>query len=346
MRFAFRLICLGWLGLVCTCLYAQIQEPPIPLQLDGDPRPVQIPGRALLYSPQCDSQGAIYVRYSLDDQAHPGSMVRIESDGKTKNISPVALADPAGDVHVFLFAAAGDDSLHEIVRLPTEAAEGDGATEERYISFDEDGSLHTQVPFADQFIPSMLVPLPSGDFFAAGVVLDSTNNGVSEGPIAGIFDSDARLKRRLQNTPNGLVSVADASPNNSAQTSLEGAVIQLGGDGNLYALLPGEATRIDVVSQAGRVLRHMDLEQPFANAVADDMRLSGNRLLVVYEAEGGEGATTAMYVLYDAQTGEVIRQYRPEFLGTVACFEDGQTVSVLVKKPSTGALAVGTAELE
>ena len=110
-------------------------------------------------------------------------------------------------------------------------------------------------------------------------------------------------------------------------------------------LLLGDETRIEVLSQAGRVLRRMDLEQPFAYGVADGMFVSANRLLVVYEGEAGEGKNTFRYVMYDAQTGKVIRQYRPEFPGAAACFEDGQSVTVLVRQ-SSAATATGTTELQ
>jgi hypothetical protein len=345
MHLGSRSISLGLFCLAGTMACAQIQKPAVPLQLDGDPQTVQVPSRAMLFSPQCDSSGAVYVRYSpMGDDTHPGS-VRIDTDGSTRNIPPVDLSNSSGDTHVFLLAAGGDDLLHEIVRVPAKD-HVDGDTEVRYVNFDQDGSLHTQAAFTGEFIPSMLLPLPSGDFFAAGVILDSTADGVHEGPIAGIFNSDAQLKRRLENTSKGLVSLSSGTAAASNEMPLDGAILRLGGDGNIYVLLPGENTRVEVLSQAGRVLRHMDLEQPFANGTPDDMFASGNRLLVVYEGEADLGATGVIYVLYDAQSGEVIRQYRPEFSGTAACFEDGQTVSVLVRQPSSGAIAIGTAELE
>jgi len=342
MRSAFRLVCLGLLAVACEPVHAQLSQPAVSLQLDGEPQTIQIPARALLYDPQCDSSGAIYVRYVPAGDSGPTKLVRAESDGSTQTIPPVAI--PQGnDSHVFLFAVAGDDSLHEMLRVPVDDGND---TEVQYVSFDKDGSPRTQAKFTDQMIPSMLLPLPNGDFFAAGVILQTATGGVSEGPIAGIFSPDAQLKQRLQNTSSGLARVSNADQNSSSDIPLEGAIIRLGGDGNLYILLSADNARIEVLSQAGRVLRRMHLEQPFANGVADDMFVSGNRLLVVYEGEADEGKNTLRYVVYDAQTGEVIRQYQPEFSGTAACFEDGDSVTVLVREPSSGAIAIGTAELE
>jgi hypothetical protein len=347
MRSLFGVISLGLLLSACIPAYSQIEKPVVSLQLDGAPQAVQIPPQAMLYTPQCDSTGAVYVRYSVaGDETHPFELIRVNTDGKTQTIPPVAMTNSSADSHVFLFATGNDDSLHEILRVPDETDTERGATQVRYVTFDTDGSLSSQAVFADEFIPSALVPLPSGDFFASGVVLDNGGDGVYEGPVAGIFGSNAQLKRKLQNTGNGLVSVAAQEEDSSTGMTMEGAIIRLGGDGNLYVLIPGDRTRVDVVSQTGRVLRHMQLDQPFTNGVAEDMRPSGNRLLIVYEGECSEGPGATMYVVYDPQTGEVIRQYRPEFSGTLACFEDGQTISVLVKQPSSGNTAIGTAELQ
>ena len=325
-------------------LYSQISQPAASLQLDADPQTVQIPAGVVMYDPQCDSSGAVYVRYSSGNDSGPATMVRVDGSGETTTVPPLTMPD-GSTPHVFLFAVGSDDSLDEIVRVPV-AGDSAGDTEVRYVTFDPDGSLRRQAAFDDELIPSTLLPLPSGGFFASGVVLQTATEGLHEGPIAGIFSPDAQLKRRFRNTGRGLVSVSNTDKDNGDEIPLEGAILRLGGDGTLYALLPDDAPRIDVFSQAGRVLRHMDLEQPFANAVVDDMFLSGNRLLVVYEGQNDDEGKTSRYVMYDAQSGEVIRQYRPEFSGTAACFEDGQTLTVLVRQPSSGAIAIGTAELE
>ena len=62
------------------------------------------------------------------------------------------------------------------------------------------------------------------------------------------------------------------------------------------------------------------------------MWISGNRILVIYEGEADSAKDAYLYVMYDAQTGEVVRVYHPEFSGTVACFQNGQTLSVLLQR--------------
>jgi hypothetical protein len=121
--------------------------------------------------------------------------------------------------------------------------------------------------------------------------------------------------------------------------------VRLGDDGNLYALLGGDHARVAIVSQTGRIVRELKLQEPFESGVASDMWVSGSRLLVVYEGEADDPKDSFVYVLYDVQSGEVIRQYKPDFLGTPACFQDGQTLSVLIRQPLSGNVGIATTEL-
>lgn len=75
------------------------------------------------------------------------------------------------------------------------------------------------------------------------------------------------------------------------------------------------------------------------------MWVSGNRLLMIYEGEADDPKDSFIYVVYDAQSGEVIRQYKPDFSGTPTCFRDGQTLSVLVREAVSGKVGIATAEL-
>ncbi len=65
------------------------------------------------------------------------------------------------------------------------------------------------------------------------------------------------------------------------------------------------ALSIAVVSESGRILRQMNLQEPFETDVAHDMWISGNRILVVYEGEAEDPKDAYVYVLYDAQSGNV-----------------------------------------
>jgi hypothetical protein len=315
------------------------------LELQGDARDTQIPAYANMAAPQCDNSGTIYVRYSAQqDNSLPTRLASIEHDGTTNTINLAPAAE--GDNHVFLFSAASDGSLHEIVRVPDSSAQEQPGTEVLYATFDADGTLRSASTFEHEFIPSLLVPLPDGAFFASGVTLDDTSDGVAESAVVGVFNSDARFLARLKNSATAPPRKgSDDAMDEETTTAFEGGVAKLGTDGNLYVLLPGDHSKLAVVSESGRILREVTLKEPFETDVAHDMWISSNRILVIYEGEADSAKDSYLYVLYDAQTGDVVRVYHPEYVGTVACFQNGQTLSVLLTQSASGKVSLGTVDL-
>jgi len=339
MRIAVRLV---FLGIISSSLFlkAQLLQPPVPLQLNGEPRPTQLPPGATIGSPQCDSSGQVYVRYATSANGSLQSNVaRIEADGSTQTISLAPLPGAQNDGHIFIFAVDNDGSLHEIARVADDPDQPDVSGHVEYMRFDSDGDLRSQSAFADDFIPSSFLPLPNGDFFAAGITLEPASDGVSENPVGGIFSPDAQLQRHLH---SGFSSggAKDGDGSTSCQT------VRLGDDGDLYLLTTADHATVEVVNQAGRIIRKLELHEPFETDVASDMWVSGNRLLVVYEGEADKIEDSHVYMLYDAQSGELIRAYKPNFVGSIACFQDGESLSVLVRDATAGTVSIGTADLQ
>jgi hypothetical protein len=334
-----------WFGPV---LNAQISQAYVPLTLQGESRATQIPPFSTLSMPQCDGSGEVYLSYSSQaGSSANATLVSIDADGSTHTVDLQAAGGPKGDTHMFLFSAASDGSLHEIARVASLSDQNQSASDVEYASYDSDGSLRSESGFDREFIPSLLVPLPDGSFFASGVALKDEQDGVSESALVGIFNSDAKLVRHLQKESGKSPGTAsDTDISQETATAFDGGLARLGSDRNVYVLLLGEKAKIAVVNQSGHIVREIQLQEPFETDVAHDMWISGSRILVVYEGEAENSKDAYVYVLYDAQSGEVIRVYRPEFSGTVACFQDGQTLSVLLQEPSSGKISLGTAELQ
>src|SRR5581483_3454859 len=145
-----------------------------------------------LGAPQCDDSGNVYLRYAPPGQDAPfSSVARVESDGSTQTIPLTKPSQSAQDTHVFVFAAGDDDSLHEILRTQSDGSTTGDSTAVEYVRFDSDGDLRSAAAFSQEFIPSMLLPLPSGNFFAIGVDLKQESDGVQESSVAAIFGPDA-----------------------------------------------------------------------------------------------------------------------------------------------------------
>jgi hypothetical protein len=345
---AVRLVFLSWIVLALNFfLAAQAVRPIVLLQLDSQPRTTQVPPQTALGNVQCDGSGAIEVRYAAQTgNAYSSGIARVEPDASTQIVSLSPLPG-APSSSTFIFATGDDASLYEILRAP-DSGQLDAAAAVQYVRFDADGALRASASFEQEFIPSMLVPLPSGNFFASGVTVQRGDDSVKETSVAGIFNSDAKLLRHLR-SDSQTVMMTDGKRRQShdvGEIDPQAGTARLGGDGNIYILLAGDHANVAVATQAGRIIRQMTLWEPFETSVASDMWVSGNRLLVTYEGETDDPKDSFVYVLYDAQSGEVIRAYRPQFAGTLACFEGGQTVSVLLHEPTTGAVTVATADLQ
>lgn len=350
MRLAVRFTIVGqvclWFAIFARAQQAntvpQLTEALVPLQLDSDARPTQVPAYATLAGAQCDGSGNVYLRYVAPGSASyaPG-IAKIHSDGETERIPLGNIPGAADASHTFIFAPGSDGTLHEIVRTENAAVE-DPVNQIDYVRFDPDGDIRSTANFRAEFIPSVLLPLPSGEFFATGVTIKPTADGVTESSVAGIFSADAQQLRPLR-TPQKKNS-KDAS-SIDPDTLLQGGTARLGGDGNIYALLGGDEAKVAVIQQSGQILRVMSLHGPQDSYSATDMWVSGGRLLVSY-AGGNDASGSEIYVLYDASTGEPIRSYRPEFSGVMACFEDGQTISVLVRDSGSGSVDIASGELQ
>ncbi len=346
MRLAVRIV----LGLTCLSLSltatAQISQPIVSLHLDGDPQPTQLPASAGLSGVQCDESGAVYVRYAQQtDNFSSPTIARIDDDGSTQTISLGSLPNSSADQHAFVFTAAQDGTLHEILRLQPDAT---GDPQIDYVRFDPDGAFRSQATFQQEFVPSLLLPLPSGNFFAAGVTLKRVQDSISEGSLAGIFSPEAVLLQPLRKNGATLTRVGAKQQVAAGDITnlVQGATAKLADDGNIYVLLAADHARVAVITQSGEIVRELTLQEPFEVGAANDMWVSGNRVLVAYEGEADDPKNATVYVLYDAHTGEVVRAYKPDFLGTATCFQDGQTLTVFVHPSNSGAIAIASAQLQ
>lgn len=338
------LLALGW----AFPSAAQLIGPPTPLELDGDARQVQLPAYANFVGPLCDGDGNVYLRRETDDD-NSWEMAKVSTDGSTKR---TLLADVPGfaDRHTFTLAVDGEGTVHEVVRAWKDNQRG--APLIYYLRFEPDGSFRSSQVFDKEFIPGQLVPLPDGNFFAAGVLVKKVpgSDDIEETPLTGLFDPNTRFLSKLGKPKSARFITTSTAPPDSGDSPEEAALqendtVRLGDDGNLYALFTEGGARVRVYRQSGGFLREMKLQQPFEEGLATGLWVSSGRLLVTYEGEADTPKDAITYIVYDASTGEMIRAYRPEYTGAVACFQDGQSATVLLEHKLSGTLAIGTVQL-
>jgi len=332
--FVFCLQASGW---------AQLTVPPSPLPLEDDLATVQTSANANFSDARCDQDGTVYLRHeSAGDDA--SKIVRISSDGTVEQVQ-LAPVPGFGATHTFAITTSEGGAVQEVVRA-WDTSDPSDSPSIYYLQFAADGSFRSRRQFAHEFIPALLLPLPSGNFFAAGVLMKDVpgTNDTEEVPVTGIFNSDTRLISKLQNAPaKAAVQAASSSADGEA---LQSGHVVLGDDGNLYVLLSARNTRVRVYRQTGELLREMTLQQPFEHGLATGIWVSDGRLVVTYDGKADDRNHAATYIEYDSNSGQLIRTYRPQFTGMVACFKEGQTLTVLVNNHNSRKLEIGSVELQ
>lgn len=327
---------------------AQLISAPTPLELDGQPRQVQLPAYANFGNPQCDSEGTVYLRRETDDD-NSWEIAKISTDGSAQR---TLLADVPGftDRHTFTLAVDGHGAVHEVVRAWKENQRSMPLI--YYLRFQPDGSFRSNQAFEKEFIPGQLVPLPDGNFFAAGVIVKKTagSEDIEQTPLTGLFDYNTRFLSKLGTAKSARLMRTSTPPPDNGDNSDDNALqendtVRLGDDGNLYALFTEGGARVRVYRQTGAFLRDMKLRQPFEEGLATGLWVSGGRILVTYEGEAEKPKDAVTYIVYDSGTGDLIRAYRPQYTGVVACFQDGQSATVLQEDKLSGMLSIGTAAL-
>lgn len=268
----------------------------------------------------CDNSGAVYVRYM--PQSGPvwsAPITKIDPRGKTKSI-PMGQIPNLKNQSLLAFSLAMADKVVEIIQ----GEPGDSHTLfVYYAEFDQDGSLISKAAFDDDFFPYTLVPLPSGDFFAAGAIAtpDMQKRKTKTTSIAAIFGPDARIKQVVRK-----VDSPEADSMSPDPTIVNGRAV-LADDGNIYVFLAGNPVQVQVIDQSGAMQKELKLPAPMAKASPAQMFVSGGRIVVTWTPLSEEEQPRVG--LYEAQSGSLLRLYEPKYSGAPVCFEEGKTLTIM-----------------
>lgn len=298
-----------------------------PLETSASPRATRLRASAILGPLKCDREGTLYLRqYFGDDTDAQNPVVALRNDGTVQaEFRLKAVPGLAPDSSIFtyavyggrLFALLGDQSEGEVRLWLAE--------------FDRQGVAVTKSLFARSFFPSVLAPLSPDRFYVAGLnkPLGPSSTG-KERPIAGVFDSEARLVKDLTMK--------------SEAGKIEGIIgahlgdASLGPDGMLYVLKASAEPVVTVLTPAGEVARRFQLRPPLPGAQAYELHALEGRFIVSYQwsklqkfAEGVEARS--VYTVYNLYDGEPIVNYTNQVRGIPACFNE-DAITFLTTTPS------------
>jgi hypothetical protein len=320
-------------GICC----GQEKVPVQPLTISA-PLQTEAPFRTLFGPRLCDSSGAVYLRYFPEKGAGVFSspITKVLSDGTSKTIPVGQLPNVESELGAF---AVGTDKLFEVLLVHASNSTAPGSY---YAEFDQNGDLVTRssIDLEGTFIPSTLVPLPTGDFFASGTQIFAGKDKGSEQrrTIAAIFSPDGRIKHLIRK-----VSKDASNYESQSQEDLNGQAY-LAEDERLYVFRASNPVQVEVLSQSGSVERTMKLAAPLPKATPTAMFVSGGRIIVSWAFPNDHPDSEGRLALYDTQRGSLLRLYRPDFAGSPVCFEDGKDLKILTVVKS-GFFGLSTVEL-
>lgn len=293
----------------------------------------------------CGPDASMFFRYfPLGKEA--GSSVpiaKIAPDGQFSTI-PLRFPDPHAALELYQFTIAADNSLFAIVRS-TEIIDNVRVDHGTFLAkFGRDGQFLSRIPLEMHIIPSMLVPLPSGEIFAGGVRIEIAREKAIQVPFVGIFSQDGTLRRTIKISTAPVQNRPEKEGDRILATGLQNGIARLGGDGNIYVVLATSPLKVEVLNQAGDLVREFTPPSPLRNASHAFTFLSQTKLLMgivgedaVAPQESPMKTKTVLWVVYDAQTGAPLRAYElPKYSGVPACWEDGKQLQVLTPDKSTG----------
>jgi len=316
-------------------------NPIIPLNLKSELRTTSAQFGST-FGRRCGESGSVYLRTAPHQGgALSAPITRIDPTGSVQTIN-MAAVDGLCAAQMQSFAVGANGAMFQVIG----GYDHGSATEPRtyLVQFDKDGSVRSKTAFdvgGDFYVPAF-IPLPSGDTFVIGQIetKDSKSGKTLSRVLAGFFGPDGRLKRTVRRSAK-----AAYDPKGELQDpELQNGEAQLGDDGRVYLMLASAKPRVKVINQSGEIEREFSLASPLPKSHSIGMLVSGGRLAIRWQDDSEEPKEGAL-ALYSANTGDLLRTYREEYVGSPICFEDGKTLRILTVQKS-GYWALGTAEVQ
>jgi hypothetical protein len=312
-----------------------------PLDFDSQPMRTDAPAQASMGAVASDSAGNIYLRYQpLKGSSFRGGLTKIARTGAVTNINIGKIPDIDEGSIALIHAVSPEGRIYSIVNMEKAIASLSGTT---YLAvFGNDGSLTSRTPFEFNFRPTMLVPLPDGSVFVAGIRRAKSNSESGRESFTAIFSADGKLRREIHRDSPKLSD--EDKKYGYVDKDIEIGQAKLGDDGNVY-VSNADGTKITAVSQSGRVVHDVRLEKPFAAAEFNTFFVSGTKLLESFWGKPSPPDEVKFpYVLYELETGKLIAQYEPTFKGIPVKLA-GSELTVLTANKAAHVLMIGTADL-
>lgn len=293
----------------------------------------------------CDRNGAIYLRPARGspETTMPlnAAVVRINSDG---SVNKFVANQENGTVapHVMEDAVDADGHVYLLTMRP---GKGEQLT---VLQLSADSSYLSKTDLDRELTPNLFTVMPSGDFLVGGTVTEKSDKPDAQPTtksVLWLFGNDGQFKRDFlspeppADKPAKTKKKTDTGPRNLT-------ALQIGDDGNLYVLEPGNAPKVLVFDQDGKKVRTLKLQAPPQGAANRKLYISNGRLMVPFwtmTEENGKRIGKRVFRVYDSQTGIAMADYVATFQGVLACMDNNDLV--FLTNGSGGQIGVARASL-
>lgn len=301
--------------------------------------PIRLPSTsplALLGAPQCDSNGALFLRVA-------------PSGAKNRRLAPVYKISPAGasgtsfslsnvpgfelavTAQTHEFAVSDDGGVYFLSQKDTD----NGHPALYVIHFAAWGQHLATVKLGQFFSPRGFVLLPDGSFFVLGMARDewdtqtgapaATNAGTR--PVGAFYGPKGKLNYEI-NLPR---AATPKSPENSSA-----ALVAAGSNGDVYVMRYKPAFSFYVIGHGGARVHSFTIDPPFSQAAVKGIAPVALKKVAVEftRAAGAKGPAETLISIVSTETGNRLIDYQvpPDAAGLLGCYTQNG-FELLAKKP-------------
>lgn len=305
-----------------------------------------------LGAPQCDDNGALFVRLRHDGTADP-MRAPVRSITPSGNPGPsFSLADvPGFDLSVSANSTAFAVSAAGGVDFLAQKKGVNGSSELYVIRFTAGGHYLSMLKLGHYFPPHAFAVLPGGGYFVLGTVRDvwnTTESGnsapnVTLRPVGVFFGPKGKLLWEI-NMQDTLPPASSSGSAGSGTQALREGMVAAGPAGDVYVKRVKPANSFYVIRKGGAQVSTITVTPPFAKAViASIVPVVPDRLAVQFEYADSASASNnggAVFSIISAKSGLRIVDYQasPETTGMLGCYT--QTGFELLARQPGGGLSV------
>ena len=322
---------------VLCCASVLAQAPPQELKEAKKTVVGGIPGSNVLIGQiRCDSSGNIVLRQRQGRSMNVGLIVEIEKSGSRSRTFelPGRVAPELKNFSVADFTVQGSNLL-VLLQTPdyrTHVLRYSTADQSRASEIVLDDSKAAAKSSGGYLSASKIAVMPAGQLLVVGtrtLLVDAATHKYKYSPAMELYSEDGRFISPVAFKNDDLKLNDPAHSHLENFRALDLAISANGMDG-VYFAVERKSLTVFCISPSGEVTKRFDLTVPEGYR-SNNLQIVAGQMLVQYVTKESEARVPDRFVVYSADTGEVLTSYEAGnfALGAFACFDGRRAFSFL-----------------